>query len=308
MAAVTFDPDLGLDYTRVVHGEQRFAYTRPLLAGDTVVVTTAIESIRVAAGNDDLNGGAGNDSLDGGAGADSLSGGLGNDTYLIDSLDVITENVGEGTDTIQVGMSYTLGQHIENLTLMGIDNFNGTGNTLNNTLIGNSGNNLLDGGAGSDIMRGGAGNDTYMANQIGDVAIEDNNVGVDTVYASLSYLLRENVEHLILTGIADINGTGNHGDNTLTGNVGSNKLLAAAGNDTLEGGAGGDTLNGGEGIDVMRGGTGNDTYTVDNINDVVVELVSEGSLDTVNSFVSYTLSANVERLVLAGLHYLLTSV
>jgi acyl dehydratase len=54
MAAVTFDPDLGLDYTRVVHGEQRFAYTRPLLAGDTVVVTTAIESIRVAAGNDIL--------------------------------------------------------------------------------------------------------------------------------------------------------------------------------------------------------------------------------------------------------------
>ena len=49
MAAVTFDPDLGLDYTRVVHGEQRFAYTRPLLAGDT-----SIESIRVAAGNDIL--------------------------------------------------------------------------------------------------------------------------------------------------------------------------------------------------------------------------------------------------------------
>jgi acyl dehydratase len=54
MAAVTFDPELGLDYTRVVHGEQRFAYARPLLAGDVVVVTTTIESIRVAAGNDIL--------------------------------------------------------------------------------------------------------------------------------------------------------------------------------------------------------------------------------------------------------------
>ena len=54
MAAAVFDPGLGLDYSRVVHGEQRFAYTRPLVAGDSVVATTTIESIRVAAGNDIL--------------------------------------------------------------------------------------------------------------------------------------------------------------------------------------------------------------------------------------------------------------
>jgi acyl dehydratase len=54
MAAAVFDPGLGLDYSRVVHGEQRFAYARPLCAGDTVVTTTTIESIRVAAGNDIL--------------------------------------------------------------------------------------------------------------------------------------------------------------------------------------------------------------------------------------------------------------
>jgi len=53
-AALVFDPGLGLDYSRVVHGEQRFAYTRPLVAGDSVVATTTIESIRVAAGNDIL--------------------------------------------------------------------------------------------------------------------------------------------------------------------------------------------------------------------------------------------------------------
>jgi acyl dehydratase len=53
-AALVFDPGLGLDYSRVVHGEQKFAYTRPLVAGDTVRATTTIESIRVAAGNDIL--------------------------------------------------------------------------------------------------------------------------------------------------------------------------------------------------------------------------------------------------------------
>ena len=54
MALVVTDPDLGLDYSRVVHGEQRFAYTRPVTAGDHLLVVTTIENIRVAAGNDIL--------------------------------------------------------------------------------------------------------------------------------------------------------------------------------------------------------------------------------------------------------------
>ena len=52
--AVMFDPGLGLDYSRVVHGEQAFSYTRPILAGDELQVTTVIESIRTVAGNDML--------------------------------------------------------------------------------------------------------------------------------------------------------------------------------------------------------------------------------------------------------------
>jgi acyl dehydratase len=50
--SVVFDPDLGLDYTRVVHGEQRFAYERPIVAGDELLVETTIEGIRTMAGND----------------------------------------------------------------------------------------------------------------------------------------------------------------------------------------------------------------------------------------------------------------
>lgn len=49
---VVKDPELGLDYTRVVHAEQSFAYTRPIVAGDELVVTTVIEAIRSVAGND----------------------------------------------------------------------------------------------------------------------------------------------------------------------------------------------------------------------------------------------------------------
>jgi acyl dehydratase len=51
-AQVVGDPELGLDYTRVVHGEQRFVYARPVRAGDRLTVTVSVESIRSAAGND----------------------------------------------------------------------------------------------------------------------------------------------------------------------------------------------------------------------------------------------------------------
>jgi len=50
--AVLFDPELGLDFSRVVHGEQHFSYTRPIVAGDELTVTTVIENIREVAGND----------------------------------------------------------------------------------------------------------------------------------------------------------------------------------------------------------------------------------------------------------------
>ncbi len=52
--AVVMDPELGLDYSRVVHGDQRFEYQRPIVAGDELVSTVTIEGIRNAAGNDIL--------------------------------------------------------------------------------------------------------------------------------------------------------------------------------------------------------------------------------------------------------------
>ena len=49
---VLADPDVALDYSRVVHGEQRFAHHRPIHAGDRLVSTTTIENVRSVAGND----------------------------------------------------------------------------------------------------------------------------------------------------------------------------------------------------------------------------------------------------------------
>jgi acyl dehydratase len=46
------DPDVGIDYSRVVHGEQRFIHHRPIRAGDRLVATTTIDAARSVAGND----------------------------------------------------------------------------------------------------------------------------------------------------------------------------------------------------------------------------------------------------------------
>jgi acyl dehydratase len=46
------DPQVSLDYSRVVHGEQRFTHHRPIRAGDRLVATTTIEAVRSIGGND----------------------------------------------------------------------------------------------------------------------------------------------------------------------------------------------------------------------------------------------------------------
>jgi len=53
-AQAAADPELELDYSRVVHGEQRFEFARPIVAGDAIVATATIETIRAVAGNDIL--------------------------------------------------------------------------------------------------------------------------------------------------------------------------------------------------------------------------------------------------------------
>lgn len=50
-AELSRDPSIGLDFSHVVHSDQRFEHVRPLVAGDAVTVTTTVEDVKSLAGN-----------------------------------------------------------------------------------------------------------------------------------------------------------------------------------------------------------------------------------------------------------------
>lgn len=230
-------------------------------------------------GNDTVYGFGGNDVLYGGGGSDSLFGGADNDR-LFGGNDSDELNGDIGHDQL----------------------FGGNGN---DQLIGYHGSDLLDGGTGADSMNGGDGNDTYVVDNVGDVVKETHDdalSGTDTVQSSVSYTLGFGLDHLTLTGTANLYGAGNEKNNEIAGNSGNNELYGLAGGDVLIGDAGNDLLFGGTGADYMHGGAGNDIYMVDNAADMAMETSNDalGGIDTVNAFVSYILDFGLDRLYLHG--------
>ena len=194
------------------------------LSGFENLTGTAFDDVLTgSSGSNVLIGLNGNDTLNGGGGADTLIGGAGNDTYVVDNAsDIVTENSGQGTDTIQSSVTYTLSSDVENLSLTGSGNINGTGNALDNAVTGNSGNNVLAGLAGADTLDGGLGTDTatYATSTAGvnvSLAIGHGSGGDAQGDALI------NIENL----------TGSAFGDTLEGDGGNNVLVGGGGTDTL---------------------------------------------------------------------------
>ncbi len=264
--------------------------------------------------------------------ANAMTGTAGNNTFVVDNADdTITEAANGGIDTVQSSVSYTLGEHLENLMLTGYFNVGAVGNTGNNTITGNTGDNFLVGGGGSDTLDGGLGDDNLVSSFSYDASVDlliggpgndrlegDPNYpdtliggtgddsyisptgtiieapgeGIDTAYVSTTtYTLPENVENLVMTH-------GINGNRQMTGNALNNRIIsdrASLGyNFVLDGGAGADT---------MIGADSDDTFFVDHTGDVVIETAlnyygNQLSVDGVVSSFDYVLGANLENLEL----------
>lgn len=177
-------------------------------------------------GNDEIYGGEGNDVLVGGLGDDTLVGGLGDDTYVIDvATDTLIELAGEGSDTVNTRIDYTLAENFENLVLSGVA-ISGTGNAEGNRIIGNVEANVLAGLDGDDWIDGRDGDDEILGG-----------LGNDRLEGGLG---------------ADILG-GGLGEDRLDGGADDDELDGGADNDVLVGGAGFDYLVGGDGDDILYG-------------------------------------------------------
>nr|WP_319385643.1 M10 family metallopeptidase C-terminal domain-containing protein [uncultured Roseibium sp.] len=112
-------------------------------------------------------------------GTSRIGGGYTNNTSVASS-DLPSGNA--GTDLVQASISYTLTSGVENLTLTGSGNIDGTGNELDNILIGNSGSNVLSGEAGADTLTGGGSADTFaFADGDSGPAIDDRDLITDFV-------------------------------------------------------------------------------------------------------------------------------
>lgn len=273
-------------------------------------------------GSDSLTGTDGNDAINGRLGADTLAGGKGDDTYTVNhSGTTIVEQAGGGIDTVRSSVSFALSANVENLFLIGNNgNHSATGNDQPNIIVGNGGANVITGGKGNDILTGGAGADTFVF-QRGDGSdiITDFENGLDKVrlkdygfstfeevqaamkqVGADTYLVLSSFETLVFrdSQMSDflekdflLPSIPPESQAWIRANIGTE------GADTMLGSASNERFEGKGNADVYKGGMGDDTYLIDNVDQQVIELKGQG-IDTVESYISYTLPAYVENLKL----------
>ena len=161
-------------------GESAAGRTVQLYGGATLLTTTT-----AAAGGYSLQTAAGTATASGAREIVFSGGGLTTEkgaAFQVGALNVKID-LTDG-NTIESNVTTTLTRTTGNLTLIGMDNVNGTGNDLanvvngnrgNNQLFGNGGNDTLNGGAGIDILNGGLGNDTLNGGANADTAVFSGN-------------------------------------------------------------------------------------------------------------------------------------
>jgi len=260
------------------------------LGSDTLDGTNNSDLIFGFTGDDTINGHDGGDTIDGGDGNDNIS--TRNASLYADN-DFDRVFAGNGDDRVYGGLGDDLygGIGVDRLSLdysnaaAGVT-FDSTPMTLGITeLIGGVLTTVFE------VLNINGGN-------IGEFEIIERFTGTD-FNDHVTIANNAQVGTLVFAGAGDDYVLSYNGADTLYGQDGNDTLIGGLGQDELFGGDGDDLLNGSGGADDMRGGAGNDLYKVNSLGDQTVEGAGAGH-DSVVSGIDWTLSANIEDLVLAG--------
>jgi serralysin len=259
----------GINLTGIVTATNFENFTITTGSGNDTITQSGLVNNIVVRGNDFINGGAGNDTINTGLGIDIANGGVGDDLLIVDYS---IGDTGRGSLSTFRGTEGFLGAAsrlnaaglatLDRVDFSGINRFQITGTSQNDTITTASGNDTIDGGAGDDTINGGTGNDTIdggagvdtltldLSTQTGNIAINNATTGINLT----GIVTATNFENFTIT-------TGS-GNDTITQSGLVNNIVVR-GNDFINGGAGNDTINTGLGIDIANGGVGDDLLIVD---------------------------------------------
>ena len=240
---------------------------------DSIIGTSADESIDGGIGNDTILGLGGNDTIIAGRGDDSVDGGDGIDELRFSTTSNITvdlnqttaQNTGEGND-IFVNFEQVQGGDGRDLI---------TGSAIAETLKGGDGLDTIDGGAGNDEIYGEAERDSLLGGD-GDDSIFGGALNDTIVGGTGADSLDGGAENDIIKGgdgndtITDTSAGTNSGDDTIAGEAGDDTIDAGHGNDSITGGTGADSIAGNAGEDTILGGVGADSIDGGASNDSII--------------------------------------
>ena len=260
------------------------------LSASAVLISGVAEASLLGVADLDLTGHAGANRLSGNKGANRIDGGAGNDLILGgDGDDILID--GAGQDTLTGGLGADVFVLVADGARDTITDFTPRSDQIE--LVGWVG-----------------------LSSIGQLVMTQTATGMTVTYGNETLVVQSasgtgiNPATLSLADITIVPGsppepvpddiTGTADADILTSPGGDARLFGLGGNDTLYGGAGNDRLDGGSGADRMEGGLGNDTYVIDSIGDVIAGEAAAGGHDTVESWISYTLTPGLEVLRLQG--------
>lgn len=254
--------------------------------GVTVTNVEAFDTLTTGSGNDKITGsvyddkivsGNGNDTINAGSGQNTVTAGVGNDLLIIDYSSLNSAILDYALYDNPTGYEGKISSGTNFVDFSGVERFNITGNSDDDTIKGGKSIDILRGNAGNDDLTGGNGNDTYVIDA-------DVDFGLDTIIETVADGDTDIIDFSSSTAAININ-LGTTAVQTVAANV--QLLIPTTAVEGVIGGNGSDTITGGIGNQKLTGGNAHDVYVIDadihtgtdTINEIATAV---GGIDTID--------------------------